>query len=35
MIEKVLFMLAALATIAEFILDAWREWKTQTDDEGK
>ena len=27
MIESVLFVLAAMATIANFLLEVWREWK--------
>ena len=32
MIEKILFILAALATIAGFALDAWKEWRSRKDD---
>lgn len=34
--ESILFTAAAVATIAGFILEAWREMKaTRTDDEGR
>lgn len=42
MFEKVLFTMAAVATIAAaiatvsgFVLDVWREWKSRADDGGK
>lgn len=35
MIEKVLFILAAAATVAGFVLEVWRECKSRADDEGK
>ncbi len=33
MIEKVLSILAPIATIAGFILEVWRETKTRADDD--
>lgn len=35
MFEKVLFILAAMATVAGFVLDVWREWKARAEDEGE
>lgn len=35
MFEKVLFILAAMATIAGFALNVWREWKARAEDEGR
>lgn len=35
MFEKALFIAAALATVAGFVLDIWREWKTRADDGGR
>ena len=35
MIEKVLSILAALATIAGFILEIWREMKARADGSGE
>ena len=29
MAEQVIFVLAAIATIAEFLLEAWREWRAR------
>lgn len=36
MFEKILFALAAIATIAGFVLEVWREMKSnsRSDDEG-
>lgn len=37
MLERILFALAAVATIAGFVLEVWREMKSRserTDDEG-
>ncbi len=35
MFEKILSIVAALATVAGFILEIWREWKSRADDEGE
>jgi len=38
MLEKILFIIAAIATIASFLLDAWRTWRerrTRADDGGE
>lgn len=35
MFEKVLFILAAMATVAGFALDVWREWKARAEDGGR
>ncbi|MDO4290958.1 MAG: hypothetical protein Q4C41_07000 [Eggerthellaceae bacterium] len=35
MIEKVLFIAAAIATIAGFVLEVWRECKSRADDGGR
>ncbi len=35
MIEKALFIMAAIAAIGEFILDAWKEWSSRSNDKGK
>lgn len=32
MVEKVLFIAAALATVAGFALELWREWRARADD---
>lgn len=34
MVEKLLFIAAALATVAGFVLELWREWKARADDGG-
>ena len=33
MFEKILFILAAIATIAGFVLEVWREMKARADDD--
>ncbi len=35
MVEKVLFIMAAIATIGEFVLDVWKECNSRSDDKGK
>ncbi len=35
MFEKILSIVAAIATVAGFILEIWREWKSRADDEGE
>ncbi len=34
MFEKILFIAAAIATVAGFMLEAWREWKSRADNGG-
>lgn len=35
MIERLLFIGAAVATILGFVLELWRTWKARSDDGGK
>lgn len=32
MFEKILFICAAIATVAEFVLEVWREMKARAED---